>query len=324
MRMLWGVQYLRAIAALSVLLFHASVGTGRGDALGTGGVDVFFILSGFIMFEIAEGEPTPRRFILDRIRRIVPAYWIVTLLVAATQIAGLTENSSFSWVRLVKSLCFIPDLDPVKHQIYPVLIVGWTLNYEMFFYALMAALLVLPRVARLPSLAVIFTTLIAVGAIFPDSNVPLSFYSNPIIIEFLLGGALATAWRDKLLPKRGWPLIVVGALLMISPQPSALPRFIGYGLPAAMIVMGVLAEEAYRPVRKIRFPAMLGNASYSIYLWHVFFVTLCYRVFGVSPPIFALAVIGGTALGVLSYWTIERSTMWLLRGRPKPEVQNQA
>ncbi len=322
--MLWGVQYLRAVAALSVLLFHASIGTGRGDVLGTGGVDIFFVVSGFIMFEIAETGPTPWRFVIDRVRRIVPAYWIVTLVVVAMQLIGLTEHSRFGWTRLLKSLLFIPDLDPVKQQIYPVLIVGWTLNYEMFFYALIAGLLKVSKRLRLPLLAGIFAGLIAAGAWLPSPGIPLRFYSNPIIVEFLYGGLIAAAWRADRLPARGWLFVIVGGLLMISPQPSLLPRFIGYGVPAAMIVFGVIAEEARRPIKYVRFPALLGNASYSIYLWHGFVVALCYKLFGITPPVFALAVLGGTALGVASYWTIERWTMRLLRPRLRVPAQHRA
>ncbi len=313
MHMLWGIQYLRAVAALSVLLFHASLGAGGTDAFGTGGVDIFFVISGFLMFEIAANQPAPWRFIKDRLKRIVPAYWIVTGIVAALQIVGMTERSSFDPTHLIKSLFFLPDYDVVRHQIYPLLIVGWTLNYEMFFYAIVAGLLFVPKNLRLPSLLGVLVTLTIAKWMWGEQSLPLRFYGNTIVLEFAMGAALSELWRRDRLTWMGWPLIVIGALLIISPQPSMLPRFIGYGIPAVMVVGGVLCLETRQRIRKISGPALLGNASYSIYLWHMFFVSATYRVLGETPPAFAIAVIGGVAIGLVSYFVIERPTAFTLR-----------
>jgi exopolysaccharide production protein ExoZ len=313
MHMLWGVQYLRAVAALSVLLFHASLGAGGKDAFGTGGVDIFFVISGFLMFQIASFEPPSWRFIKDRLKRIVPAYWIVTGIVAALQIVGMTERSSFDSMHLIKSLFFLPDYDVVRHQIYPLLIVGWTLNYEMFFYAIVAASLFVPQRTRLPSLVAILVTLVAAKWMWGEQSLALRFYGNSIVLEFAMGAALSELWRRERMTWPGWPLIILGALLIISPQPSILPRFIGYGVPAVMVVGGVLCLETNRRIRKISWPALLGNASYSIYLWHMFFVAATFRLLGETPPAFAIAIVGGVAIGLVSYFLIERPSIFTLR-----------
>lgn len=306
MRTLLGVQYLRAIAALSVLWFHAARGAGGHDALGTGGVDIFFVVSGFLMFELAALQPQPAKFALDRVKRIVPAYWIVTLIVAGFQISGYTERSSFNLQHLVKSLLFLPDWDPVRQHVYPTLIVGWTLNYEMFFYAIVTLLLSLRERWRIFGLAFAFTLLLALGLVFRGRSLALDFYSDPIILEFFAGAILSIAWRARSLPRKGWPFVVVGVLLLIAPQPMTLHRIVGYGVPATMIVLGVLAEEARHPIRLIKPLKLLGDASYSIYLWHLFLVAAVFKTLGETPPAFALAVIGGVAIGLLSYRLIER------------------
>lgn len=306
---LWGLQYLRAAAALSVLLFHAMVGAGGHDAIGTGGVDIFFVLSGFLMFQIASADPKPLAFFTARLKRIVPAYWLVTALVVTSQLAGLTEQSAFDAPHALKSLLFIPSMDVVRGRIYPLLIVGWTLNYEMFFYAIVAGLLLAPGRFRLPLLAGIFAGLFALRLSSPDLPVWLDFYTDPIIFEFLFGAVLASLWDRRWLPRYGAIPIVLGAVLMIAPQPDWLHRVIGYGLPAAMIVLGVLALEWRRRLAKAPIFALLGDASYSIYLWHLFAVTVAYRLMDATPLAFAAAVLGGVAIGLASYIAIERPAM---------------
>jgi exopolysaccharide production protein ExoZ len=305
---LWGIQYLRAVAAITVLFFHAALGAGRHDALGTAGVDIFFVISGFLMFQLASREPTCGKFAWDRIKRIVPAYWVVTLIVAAIQLGGGTENSTFDFRHLVKSLAFIPDMDALRGQVYPTLIVGWTLNYEMFFYAVVTGLLLIEQNLRFFALSFLFSALIIIGLVLQGSSVVLDFYSAPIVLEFVAGAMLSELWRAKMLPRSGWVLVVVGTLLMILPQPFVLPRFIGYGIPAFIIVLGILAEEFRSPIKKIALLSLFGNASYSIYLWHLFIVTATFRVLGSNPAAFGLALLGGIGIGVTFYWIFELPT----------------
>lgn len=311
---LWGIQYLRAVAALTVLVFHAALGAGQQDALGTGGVDIFFIISGFLMFQLASREPSCGRFAWDRIKRIVPAYWLVTLIVAVIQLGGATENSTFDVWHLLKSLAFIPDMDPVRGQIYPTLIVGWTLNYEMFFYAIVTGLLLVERNSRFTVLCVLLVALVIIGWVLRGSWVILDFYSSAIILEFVAGAMLSELWRAKILPRFGWVLVAAGTLFMISPLGFDLPRFVGYGLPAFFIVLGILSEEFHKPIKKIKFLKLLGDSSYSIYLWHLFIVTAIFRLFGSNFATFGLAVISGVGIGVLFYWIFElpagRLTLW--------------
>ena len=161
---LYGIQYLRALAALAVVVFHAAERSGYAFAIGAAGVDVFFVISGFIMWVIADRRPlSPGRFLADRIRRIVPVYWLATGVMVAGALAGLFPNLVLTVEHVVASLAFVPARSPSTGALWPVLVQGWTLNYEMFFYLVFAASLVLPARLRLPAMATVFAALVATG-----------------------------------------------------------------------------------------------------------------------------------------------------------------
>ena len=138
---LLSIQYLRAVAALMVVFHHIINAKPwlfnpleNYPSLATG-VDIFFVISGFIMYVAARNE-APLEFLKKRIIRIVPLYWVATLafVIVKTKlhIFSLTPED---WLHIAKSLAFIPHHDPTNPgKIWPYLIQGWTLNYEMFFY----------------------------------------------------------------------------------------------------------------------------------------------------------------------------------------------
>ncbi len=126
------LELLRFVAALLVVLFHLpSIGIGEF------GVDIFFVISGYVMMlSTATGS---HQFLLKRLIRIVPLYWAATLAVflIALLIPSLLNNTSANLVHLIKSLLFVPfDKNGTGHQ--PLLTIGWTLNFEMYFYLLFA------------------------------------------------------------------------------------------------------------------------------------------------------------------------------------------
>lgn len=143
-KVIFSIQSLRALAALAVVVVHAADGAaansgnrhfGEVASIGAAGVDVFFVISGFIMYVTACSRPiTPQRFLLDRFSRIVPLYWVATFLLMAVLVVGKAPIPDIRY--LLASLALVP-VDPL-----PYLGVGWTLVYEMFFYALLAAALI--------------------------------------------------------------------------------------------------------------------------------------------------------------------------------------
>ncbi|MFA7412977.1 MAG: acyltransferase [Rhizobium sp.] len=309
-----GIQYLRAAAAIAVVLFHAAEKTGYHFAIGAAGVDVFFVISGFIMWVVtARREPKPLQFLRARIRRIVPVYWLATAVMVAGALGGLFPNLVLSLQHVLASLFFVPARSPSDGKIWPVLVQGWTLNYEMFFYVVFACALLLPRAWRLPVMAVLFGLLVIAGASLDTDNPVILTYTRPILLEFVAGMVIGELWLKGRVPApaAGFALIVLALSGFAYIQVEGL-RFdaLVCGPLAAALVTGVLALEAGRRIRFVPVAALLGDASYSIYLWHTFAISVVAKVgasFG-SPPmaVFAAAVAGGIIIGILGYRLLER------------------
>ena len=148
------IQHLRAIAALSVALFHACQWSQIDFGIGAAGVDLFFVISGFVMWTVTAGrEAAPLTFLRRRVIRVAPLYWIVTLALVA---GALVFPQRFPEVEpradhILLSLAFIQHMNPAG-QPFPILAPGWTLNYEAVFYLVFASTLILPVRRRIAGL----------------------------------------------------------------------------------------------------------------------------------------------------------------------------
>lgn len=317
------IQYLRAAAALAVVIFHAAEKTGHDFAIGAAGVDVFFVISGFIMWVISDRRPlTPAKFIWDRIRRIVPIYWFATAVMIAGALAGLFPNLVLSLDHVLKSLFFVPARSPSSGEIWPVLVQGWTLNFEMLFYAVFAGSLLLPRHWRLPAIAGLFVALVTLGWVAPLDDALSLTYTRPIILEFVAGMIVGELWLKGRVPgaAAGSLLIafslggfaLIGSLHLPFDERTTGPL-------AVLLVFGALSLEANGRVPRMNVPILLGNASYSIYLWHTFAISVVAKagsMLGIHPVMsMALAIVSGTVAGVAAYGLIERP---LLQPRRTP------
>ena len=164
MTKLFGIQYLRAVAALAVVVFHAAERSGLNFVVGAAGVDIFFVISGFVMWTLAATRPVSTwAFYRDRLLRIAPLYWIVTLVMAVGALAGLFPRIRLTADHVIASLAFVPHRSPSNGEIWPLLTQGWTLNLEMFFYLIFGLILFLPRERRLAMLTTTFVGLVLAG-----------------------------------------------------------------------------------------------------------------------------------------------------------------
>jgi len=311
-----GVQYARAFAAIGVLLFHAAQRVGVDFAAGARGVDVFFVISGFIMWSIsATSAPSPGGFLVNRARRIVPLYWLATLVVIAAALVGLLPRlaSELTDAHIVQSLFFIPHVAPGSGQIWPVLTPGWTLNLEMFFYVVFAAFLVLPRRRRLIALTSTFVALVVMGALFPPTAAVLKTYTSPLILEFVAGVWLAEAVRRQAvlsLPLAALAIAGGVAGLALIPFSHPLAQALSCAVAASAVVAGVVAFDVRRRTPSAPPLALLGDASYSIYLWHGLAVSVAAALgakLGLTPVLtIGLGLAGGVVAGLLSYRIVEK------------------
>ena len=280
------LQILRVLAACLVLAAHSTLYTaerlGPGHAKhvwlrGAAGVDLFFVISGFVMIISSKcliHRPDGWKiFAGRRIVRIVPMYWILTTAKVAVMIfaSGLVLHTSFSVPKTLFSYLFLPTYN-VDGGIQPVLGVGWTLNFEMLFYLLFATALFL-RTDVYRFLGVLLS-LLAFGAYFRQPSwPPVAFYLDSIVVEFYFGMLIARIDRNRRLlhPVLGLVLVFGGAAALLSiPYPYRLAsRGLTCGVPASMIVWGMTSLEPYLDLTPTLI-LYLADASYMIYLIHPF------------------------------------------------------
>lgn len=326
MRETISIQYLRAIAATMVVVYHTltrvvPVPTPEPFFLGgwASGVDVFFVVSGFIMWSTTVGRRvSTRAFFEARLIRILPLYW--TALAAYWVILALERGIDLApglW-DVVRSGFFIPYQDSTTGFLAPYLTPGWTLTYEMAFYAIFAVALTLEhKVARLALVTMAFAAMISLRFRFGTDSPILFRLTSPLFFEFLAGMVVAEIFgrmRDSVvLPRLGAASLTIAALFIVflsAPDFINLPRAVDFGVPAALIVFGVVAFEDKIAARPIGWLKRIGDASYSLYLVHDIYLHLVkpYLVTSGLPP-FAQAVIyigGSLAVGLLCHAYVEQ------------------
>jgi len=319
-----GLQSLRALAALMVLIGHALAEAEHYFALSlpgdtvpwTRGVDIFFVISGFVITLSAQRfEGSPGAFLWRRFWRVAPLYYLFTTLmvVSLLLLPGEVKDTALDPGQILSSYGFYPYARG-DGRIAPVLSLGWTLNYEMFFYALMALCLSLPR--PILGISALLVALAVAGRIVAFEAPQWTFWTNPLMLEFLFGIGLARLWM------RGWikpsailcvVCVSLGSTLLIALDPLPLPRFVAAGVPASLIVAGGALFYPWR-----RAPGqLLGDASYALYLSHRFALRgATLLVLPLLPPttfgalIYLLTVCAvSIGIGVLTHLAVERPLM---------------
>lgn len=311
------IQYLRAVAALLVVWHHTTALNALTlqhytSRFGTAGVDVFFAISGFVMVLTCTGRKVaPLDFLRHRLLRIAPIYWALTVVMVLLAVlppyafGGLAPTPRSTLL----SLAFVPHYSDTRPaQIWPLLVPGWTLNFEMYFYLLFAASLLAGQRAT-QVLVAVCVTLVGVGQVFgPFDGALARSYTSPLLLEFASGAVVAHAWQRGWL-KPGLPLAVLaltggsGLLLFGPTEHGTWARQIG-----AWLVLGACLCPAWH--RRLPVLEELGNASYSIYLTHVFTlaaVTVWVSRLGLPANLLGatlamgLAMLACTAVGVVVY-----------------------
>lgn len=282
------LQVLRGIAAILIMAKHAlyevdlispiDFNYGNFDHY-TVGIDIFFVLSGFIMVYISRGNhgvAYAKDFMMRRIIRIFPTYWFYTLLLAfvAVVLPQVLGKAEFVFVDLLKSLFFIPYLNGAG-DIQPLLAVGWSLNYEMYFYAIFALCLILPVRYGLWVMAGYFMVSVATG-FFGLQGVAAEFYSRLIILEFLAGAFIGfLLLRNIRLPAYfiyiGWGFVALSVSALFFTDILA-AQGIEYSKPFVGI-MSVLLLALPQKSAQAKMPkagVLIGDSSYTLYLAHPF------------------------------------------------------
>jgi exopolysaccharide production protein ExoZ len=341
MKKIASLQGLRALAASSVVFYHAvdhisRTTTAEQSALvahlewvliGNAGVDLFFCLSGFVMVYIHWADFQQRHastaFLRKRLGRIAPIYWLLTSL--AVGVLWIFPQASYhgrtlDWAWVAASYLFVPWVSN-SGVAAPVLGLGWTLNYEMFFYLCFAVLLLLPRRLFLPILTAQFVLSVAIGlALQPQHPFP-RMLTSPLLLEFLAGCFLGALMRDgRKIPTHVAILLICCAISVLVLYPFLLRgafmppllRVVVWGAPAACL----LAAASLSPIaRDAAWPGWLvfvGDASYSIYLTHLFTLPAVSKAssatgFPIDPTALCFILfIASIAAGCLFYRLVEK------------------
>jgi exopolysaccharide production protein ExoZ len=333
-----GLQLLRAVAVISVAWLHGSEklfihSQHRLPDLGVFGVDIFFVISGFILSSVAmrerrsPGFATMGNFLKRRLLRIYPLYWIFALLA----IARLTLSHQPLQARYVPAFFLVP---PLQYPAFPLLHeFSWTLIFEVFFYALLSLLLLKTIRLAVPALIAILLLLVTAGVLFDIHRPVWIILCNPILLEFAFGAALALLFQ-RIGRRRnlGIALTFAGAALavffhnvhpatvatgqqMITIDAGVFTRVATFGLAALILVSGIVLWSPALHARPGRLFVILGNASYSTYLISSigieFALRVAYKLVGYPSSLLAqaacnsLSVIAVLAAGWLLYDLVE-------------------
>jgi exopolysaccharide production protein ExoZ len=279
------IQLLRAIAALSVVYVHCTHKEGYYNlpSFGHFGVDIFFVISGFIIAYMVSKNTD--HFLIKRIIRIVPLYFLVTIAIVLTSMEPINLiNKTISVSDFIRSILFIPPESGNKDS--PIIGQGWTLNYEMFFYAIMYLCIIFTKkYLTIVCLSILALIIIGLNLLNP-ANYIMAYYKNSISLEFIYGIALYHFYKyvntSKISFNKTAKVIILLSLAIISYGFLAFndfAKFISHreylfdGIPALILVASILfLEENIKPAKIILFGIKLGEASYAMYLIHFLMV----------------------------------------------------
>lgn len=331
--MIGSIQLLRAFAAWIVVFHHyieifyglkADFPIGRFLAnYGAIGVDIFFVISGFVIYtSTTKNTQSPLAFAKQRLLRIVPAYWTFTIIVAVS--LWLAPNilfyAKYNHEFLLKSMLFIPTQNPAGIGLFPLVTVGWTLNYEMAFYAIFFIALFLNRRLLLPAICI---GLVAMQYLAPKLGGEFTFYGRSLIYEFLLGIAISVAHQKNLIVKiksHTAMTILVAAITILWSRGNATHDPLFTGIPCALIVVAFISLDKY--VGNFPKANRLGDWSYSTYLCHPIitfsFLYLYKHEYMGELTALILTCASVAAASWASYNFIERPILRLAKPKSKP------
>jgi peptidoglycan/LPS O-acetylase OafA/YrhL len=350
------LQILRAIAATAVVYAHAidvipdqsrqSVWQLRVPNLenfGCVGVDIFFVISGVVIALVCCGGRYPQsgKFLLRRAARLYPPYLLVTAWVGLHMMHESHPVPAYEWIR---SIFLLPPIRSVDDPY--VLIIGWTLGFEMWFYVLAAASLLIGRRALGVRLIAVPAAFVLAGLFFKNTAALSVFITNPIQIEFVfgvcIGVLLVRGWRTSF-----WQAVALCAAGVLWLTASLVRGYgnidqsgltmngelswqrVGiWGIGAGMIVAGFALGELSSGWKAPAWGLLIGDASYGLYLVSKssigVFDRLWARLGHPAPDAFILiSTVGTIAVGCAFYMAFDRPVQQWLKGllQPKPAPQ---
>lgn len=326
------IQWLRGVAA-SLVLFDHALGTIVDDGgaptmaipnlatFGASGVDLFFVISGFVMAQSLAALPCGggAAFLKARWLRIVPVFVLMSVLYL------IVSGEPVAWQSMLMTLTVLPVFDGDAYHA-PLLWVGWTLGFEFVFYAIVAVAAATPGAGRAARLLTLSIGAACLGLVVQMPWAPLRLLANPMLFEFALGVGvwlvLRTAWAKRYATGAlvsGIALLAVGIAAGLGVPVNAhydgaadgsagLARAWTWGVPWSLVVVGLVGERASGAVGAIL--RATGDASYATYLIHPAVLLLAGRYLDLASilPVVAIPslMLAATVAGLAVHRMVER------------------
>lgn len=294
------IQGLRGLAVLFVVLSHMLPVEGKYAQfeyvlpelllIGVSGVDLFFLISGFVMVAVTrssfQSKIKIKKFLYHRITRIYPLYWFYSALILGVYLLqpSLVNSSQGNQVNILASFLLIPQ------GLLPLVNVGWTLIHEMYFYFVFTMLLFLPR-NRLFLGLICWGVLVMFGNIYLslEGNPYVSIYFSPLTLEFIVGAFIAILYYRRSIQgnAKAYALMAFATwfafyytfqIISGETTPSGWVRVLVFGIPAALALYAALLYEKNNGTMMPKWICKIGDASYSIYLSHVIVLSVVGRI----------------------------------------------
>ncbi|NOJ47703.1 acyltransferase family protein [Bradyrhizobium archetypum] len=343
-RTLQSLQHLRVVAASLIVLYHTELQITRltdgihqhSLGFGAAGTDLFFAIGGFVLVYTSHNrKDTLGAFLYRRFARIAPLYWLFTFLMLGILLVApsylLTTKGDF-WHFLL-SLVFIPYPHPVLGIDRPFLFPGWVLNHFAFFYLLFGSLLFLTSGKRVFAVSAVLCALVVLKALFRDQSHLLNFYGATVALDFVLGMIVAwiflarneTPWIIAAVFLVGVSIFATGVLQNVS---EGAERALFWGLADAALLFVCVSIEKQWGWPECRLLSKLGDASYSVFVSHLFALALVasilrgLRLFPtLGVPGARIVFLGAAwALGMVVYAAIERPLMRCIDRQRRPRM----
>ncbi|WP_341799873.1 acyltransferase [Klebsiella michiganensis] len=342
------LQVIRALAALSVVLDHTFATSFKGlvsednyeyihtllNDLGWFGVNVFFVLSGFLMIFTQNDEKKSYRFIYDRIIRIYPAYILLSIpIIIFALTPSQYDHRIYNTYQLVQNIILMPGWEGMSYSNanYP----AWTLVYEMFFYIIFSGVLLFSRKKSHISIAIslILVCLIVIYKSVLNSNGTQQLtdikhlLGNLILLNFAAGCLLGAFFKKGNLNVNG-KLFLIATILIFGLSSVVRMKLSAHSGMGADIIFGTITASIVIYIAlcsqeiKNRVIKIIGDASYSIYLTHVTLLLIKNKIMnmlGLFDSIYSVLLCNiifvpiSISVGIMSYQLVERPLMNILK-----------
>lgn len=327
------IQLLRGIAALLVVLLHIAVkGEQYGNnalqnfTIGGAGVDLFFIISGYIMCLSTHNRSlSSSTFMFARARRILPLYWLSTTMALVIFLYNpALVNRSGGTTSIWASYLLFPNGDKFLNAN------GWTLSIELAYYIVFGLFIGKGTYKAILFSSVILLSLVITGYCIHSTHPLFLFSTDPLFLEFVMGMGLFNLFAKKKLylkPQYGLLCCGIALAVVVAEMHAAIPgmetqRVVYWGLPMLLFFTGLISMEPYiqhSHTAVVQLLAHIGDASYSLYLFHPFLLGGTAMLLkgcnaANDPLLFAsVLIIVAVGMGYLIYWFVEKPLTALVK-----------